>query len=176
MFFQIFQHLPEFFTGYRVDSGGRFIKKKNLRRMNKRTTECQFLLHTSRQLSGFPGFKRFYLLVDIFNQMIILLNRGVENGSEESQVLLYRQIGIKRETPRHIANLFTDLLVILHHIQSIYGCRAFVCQQQCGQYAEKCSLSGTIRTYDTIYLSFVHIKTQVADSLYFTVAFLKIPN
>ena len=51
--------------------------------MNKRTRECQLLLHTSRQFACLAVLEWFYLPIDVFHEVIVFLDRCPEYGGEK---------------------------------------------------------------------------------------------
>ncbi len=60
--------------------------------MNQCTTQCQLLFHSAGKCARTSFFKGFYLLINIFNQVVVLFNGRIEERSEERQVFLYAQI------------------------------------------------------------------------------------
>ena len=153
LFLQPAKHPPKLLAGNRVYPCCRLVEQKHIRFMNKRTTQRQFLLHTSGQSSGTAFAERLYLLVDILHQFIILLNGGMENSSEEVQVLFYRQVLIEGEASRHIAYATTDFFIIFRYIQTTHRSISTIGKQQGGEDTEKRSLPRPVRPDNTEQLS-----------------------
>ena len=139
--------------------------------MNQRTTQSQLLLHSPRKFSGFPFLERLYLLVDSFYQPIVLLNCCSEKSGKKLQILFHRQIGIKGESPRHIAHTAADSLVILHRIESIYCNCPFIGIQQSSQHPEQRSLARPVGTYDTKNFTRHDFQADMLQSLHLPVTF-----
>ena len=145
LFLQPAKHPPKLLAGNRIDSCCRLVEEKHIRFMDKRTTQRQFLLHTSGQSSGTAFAERLYLLVDILHQFIILLNGGMENSSKEVQVFFYRQVLIEGEASRHIAYATTNFFIILRYIQTAHRSISTIGKQQGGEDTEKRSLPRPVR-------------------------------
>src|SRR5438270_6983944 len=126
--------------------------------MNERAAKCQLLLHTSAKLSGLPLFEGFDLYINIPDQIIILLNAGAENGSEELKVLFHGQVLVQREAAWHIADLFSDLQKIFHHIAPVHFRSSSIGKQKGREYAKNGSLACTIRTNETKEFTFGRLK------------------
>lgn len=73
----------------------------------------------------------------------------MKNRSEETQVLLYRQILIEREASGHIPYPLADSLIIFHRIQPAYRSLAFIGKQQGGKNTEQRRFPRTVRADDT---------------------------
>ena len=142
------EHSPEFLAGHGVDAGSGFVQEEDIRFMDKGTAEGEFLLHAAGQRSGAALAERFYLPVNVAHQIIILLDGGVEDGGEEIEILLYRQVRIEGEASGHIPHPPADGFVVLHHIQAADRSRASVGKQQGGEDAEKRCLARTVRPDD----------------------------
>ena len=133
-------------TGSTPGSG--FVQEEDIRFMDKSTAKGEFLLHAAGQRSGAALAERFYLPVNVAHQIIILLDGGVENGGEEIEILLYRQVRIEGEASGHTPHPPADGFVVLHHIQAADRSRASVGKQQGGEDAEKRCLARTVRPDD----------------------------
>ena len=109
--FQTIQHIPGTQSG---ETGSTPVvgssKNKTSGRWIKGATQSQLLLHTTGQLPRPPMLERLYLTIDIPYQIVVLLDRRIEDRSEEVQVLLYRQVLVEREAAGHISYPPTDLL------------------------------------------------------------------
>ena len=90
--------------------------------------------------------ERLYLTIDIPYQIVVLLDRRIEDRSEEVQVLLYCQVLVEREAAGHISYPPTDLLQVFHHVQAADRGGTAIGQQQRGQDTEQGGLSRPIRT------------------------------
>ena len=124
--------------------------------MDKRTAQGKLLLHAAGQCSGTTLAERFYLPVNVAHQIIILLDGGVEDGGEEIEILLHRQVRIEGEASGHIPHPPADGFVVLHHIQTADRSRASVGKQQSGEDAEKRCLARTVRPDDAEKLTGSH--------------------
>ena len=133
----------------RIYTGSRLIQKKDIRFMDKRTAQGKLLLHAAGQCSGTTLAERFYLPVDVTHQIIILFDGSMKNRSEETQVLLYRQVLIERKASGHIPYPLADSLIILHHIQPAYRSLAFIGKQQGSKNTEQRRFPRTVRADDS---------------------------
>ena len=150
------KHSPEFLAGHGVDARSGFVQKEDIRFMDKGTAKGEFLLHAAGQRSGAALAERFYLPVNVAHQIIILLDGGVEDGGEEIEILLHRQVRIEGEASGHIPHPPADGFVVLHHIQTADRSRASVGKQQSGEDAEKRCLARTVRPDDAEKLTGSH--------------------
>ena len=80
----------------------------------------------------------------------------MEDGGEEIEILLHRQVRIEGEASGHIPHPPADGFVVLHHIQTADRSRASVGKQQSGEDAEKRCLARTVRPDDAEKLTGSH--------------------
>ncbi len=102
--------------------------RKNFGAVNQSTAQCQLLFHTSGQFSCFPFFKRFYLNINVVNQVIVGFYRSIKHGSKEIQVLRPSDYDTTRNgracnRPSYVS------FIITHDIQTTDGSRPFIRQQ-----------------------------------------------
>ena len=171
LFFQLYQHLPKLFAGYRIDPRRRLVEKKDRRLMYKRATQCQFLLHSSGEFPGFPVFKRFYLPVYIGYQVIIFFDGRMKNRSEKSEIFFHRQILIQGKTPGHISYAIAYLPIVFHDIEPCYGRCSRIGQNKRCQNSEKRRFPRAIRSYDSVNLPGIHIKRYIAQCPHIPIRF-----
>ena len=99
------------------------------------------------------------LLIDILYQIIILLDSRIEDRSEKLEVLLDRQILIKRELSGHIADKLAYPAIVSHDIQTGNPRCAPVGKQKRREDAEQGSFARTIRTDDAVKFSSIDRET-----------------
>ncbi len=85
--------------------------------MDQGTGQGQLLFHPSREFPGLPVFERFYLYINIPDQIVVFLDVCPKNGGIEIQVFLHGQILVKGKTTRHVANDFPYFFKILDNIE-----------------------------------------------------------
>ncbi len=139
--------------------------------MDQGATQSQLLLHATGQLPRPPPLERLYLPIDIPYQIVVLLDRRIEDRSEEVQVLLHRQVLVEREAAGHIPYPPTDLLPVPHHVQAADGGGTAIGQQQRGQDTEQGGLPRPVRTDQPEQLAGGDLQREVAQGLDRTIAF-----
>ena len=133
--------------------------------MDQGATQSQLLLHTTGQLPRPPMLERLYLTIDIPYQIVVLLDRRIEDRSEEVQVLLYCQVLVEREAAGHISYPPTDLLQVFHHVQAADRGGTAIGQQQRGQDTKQGGLSRPIRTDQPEQLTGADLQRQIPQGL-----------
>ena len=112
--------------------------------MYQRTAQSQFLFHASREFPRPAVLKGFYLLVNVFYQVVVFLDGGTEYCSEEVEVFFDGEVLVQAEFARHIADAFSYLPVVFYDVEAIDGGGAFICQQEGRQYPEEGCLAGAV--------------------------------
>src|SRR6185437_4710182 len=74
LFLQTAEHIPELLARNDVHACGGFVEKKDRRFMYQSAAKGQFLFHTSRELSRAAILERLYLLIDVFDEVVILFD------------------------------------------------------------------------------------------------------
>ena len=90
--------------------------------------------------------------------MIVFFYCGVEHGGKERQVFLYCQILIQGKPPRHITDVLSYLLIIIHHVHAIDHSFAGICKEQGCENTEQGGLAGSVRAYQPEYFTFFDIE------------------
>jgi len=65
------------------DPRRRLLQEQDIRTMDQGATQSQLLLHTTGQLPRPPMLERLYLTIDIPYQIVVLLDRRIEDRSEK---------------------------------------------------------------------------------------------
>ena len=134
--------------------------------MDQGATQGQFLFHAARKFSGTAFLERLDLLVDVLYKVVVFLDSRLENGGKELHIFFDGHVLVQRKTPRHIADMLTDFLVILHYVKAIYNSLARICKQQRRQYAEQRGFSGSIRADNAKNFALIHIERHATQSAY----------
>ena len=88
---------PELAARQRIDAGGRLVQNQQIRIMNQRAAQAEFLPHAARQLLGRPIFKRRQArAVQQFGDSPVALVAGLpEQAAEKFDVLANAKVGIE---------------------------------------------------------------------------------
>lgn len=88
---------PEFFPRDRINPGSRLVQEEYRRLMDECTTQRQFLFHPAGKFSCFPFSERLDLHIDIFDQMVVFSDSGIEYGQQRnSGFLQHSDPGIRK--------------------------------------------------------------------------------
>ena len=162
-FQQPIQDSPKVPPGQRVDAIGRFIQQQYLGSMNQCTGKRQFLFHAAGQVPGLavPKFGHVAEREEFRDFFLPRLPGYVVQVGVKVDILLHRQVQIKPETLRHIADMMPELFRILHRMASVHpGISRRRRHQPCEQ-AHHGRLACAIRSHESKYFSLFEGKCQI---------------
>src|ERR1019366_1287283 len=106
----IVYHIPELFSGNRIDSACRLVEENNLGLMNNGNRECQLLPPSKRQVL----YQYLYLILkaEFLDQFIyfifdLLVGQAIDTGIE-LDIFEHRKVFIQGELLAHISNVSFD--------------------------------------------------------------------
>ena len=103
---------------HRIESGGRFVEKKQRRIMHERAAEREQLPHSAGKTAGRSFAFRLQIrqLQQIRDSFLQFVTRHATGAAEKSHVLLHRQVAIEAETLRDITELPAHEMPLLPRI------------------------------------------------------------
>lgn len=169
---------PEFAPGDRIDARGRFVEEQGARFVHDGAGERQALLQAERQiLGGLAGMAAE--IEDIGHQLDAfapaLPAKAIDAG-EEFEVLRDRQIAIKREFLRHVAELVAGFGGIAAKIETGDATFAAGWFQQAAEHLEGGGFASAVRAEQAEDLAAANIKADIVGSGEIAEAFGEAPS
>lgn len=134
--------------------------------MNQCARKRKFLLHSSRKFSGAALAERFDLLVNRSDKIVRFPGPNAEQGGEEIEILLDRQVRIKRKPAGHVAHARADRKIVVHDVEPIDRGRTAVGGEQRGEQAEQRCFARTVGADQSEQLAFPDGKRHRIECLH----------
>src|SRR5450759_934155 len=157
--------IPELPAGDSVDSGGRLVEKQDVRPVHEGARQRELLLHPARQRFGAPVAKWLDLPVNGRDELVPFLDGRSEHRREELQVLGDAEVGIERESTRHVAHARANRPQVFDDIQAEHGRGAPVGDKKRRQDAKERRLAGAIGSDEPEQLALADIERDVVECL-----------
>src|ERR1039457_4889239 len=160
---QLIQNGPEIAARNRVHAIGRLVQEQNLRMMQQRTHQRQFLLHATGEPAGLAPAKWLHAghAQQLRGEALAFRTNDPEQVPVERHVFVHGQILVQPEALRHVPDLVLHRSRFARHIVSRHPRAAFARVHQAAQHAQRGRLPRPIRPHQSEDFAPRHREVQV---------------
>ena len=115
------------------------------------------MLHSAREFACPTVTKGFYLLVNVLDKAVVLLDSRAKDGSKKLEIFLYGKVLVQGEAPRHIAHTVADLFVIADYVATLDRSTALIGENEGGEHTKGSGFARPIGAYKPKKLSFFYL-------------------